>query len=216
VTIALIDYGAGNLRSASKAFEFAIAAAGKSDWVVVTADPEVVAKADRVVLPGDGAFGDCRRNLDAVPGMVEAVRESIVTRGQPFLGICVGMQLLTTRGLEYGVTEGLDLIPGEVRAVDPKDPALKVPHMGWNTLRPHGDHALLDGIATGPDGWHAYFLHGFHLVAENPDDVIASADYGGAVTAIVARGNVAGTQFHPEKSQRLGLALIGNFLRWNP
>ncbi len=216
MSIALIDYGAGNLRSASKAFEFAIAAAGRDDKVTITADPAVVAKADRVVLPGDGAFADCRRNLDSVPGMVEAIRESIVARGRPFLGICVGMQLLTTRGLEYGVTEGLDLIPGEVRAVTPADPALKVPHMGWNTLQPHGDHPLLDGIVTGPEGWHAYFLHGFHLVADNPDDVIASAQYGGDVTAIVAHGNVAGTQFHPEKSQRLGLALIGNFLAWKP
>jgi len=216
VSIALIDYGAGNLRSAAKAFEYAIAASGRPDSVTITADPEIVVKADRVVLPGDGAFADCRRNLDAVPGMVEAIRESIETRGQPFLGICVGMQLLTTRGLEYGVTEGLDIIPGEVRAVMPNDPALKVPHMGWNTLTAHGDHPLLDGIATGPDGWHAYFLHSFHLVVDKPDDVVASAEYGGDVTAIVARGNVAGTQFHPEKSQRLGLALIGNFLAWKP
>ena len=216
MTVALIDYGAGNLRSAAKAFEHVIAARGPPETVIVTADPEIVARADRVVLPGDGAFADCRRNLDAVSGMVEAIRESIEIRGRPFLGICVGMQLLATRGIEHGVHPGLDRIPGEVRAVVPDDPALKVPHMGWNTLEPRGDHRLLDGIALGPDGWHAYFLHGFHLVAGRDEDVIAVADYGGEVTAVVARDNVAGTQFHPEKSQRLGLALIGNFLAWKP
>jgi glutamine amidotransferase len=216
MTIALIDYGAGNLRSAAKAFERAISVAGLSERAVVTADPDVVAKADRVVLPGDGAFADCRRNLDAVPGMVAAIEESIATRGRPFLGICVGMQLLATRGVEHGITPGLDRIPGEVRPVTPADPTLKVPHMGWNDLVQRRDHPLLDGVKLGPDGWHAYFLHGFHLVAERDDDVIAVADYGGEVTAIVARDNVAGTQFHPEKSQRLGLALIENFLRWRP
>ena len=216
MTIALIDYGAGNLRSASKAFEYAIAAAGSSETVVITADPDVVARADRVVLPGDGAFADCRRNLDAASGMVEAIEESIDARGRPFLGICVGMQLLATRGIEHSVTAGLDRIPGEVRAVAPTDPCLKVPHMGWNNLRLRRDHPLLDEIVTGPDGWHAYFLHGFHLLAAREEDVVAVADYGGEVTAIVARDNVAGTQFHPEKSQRLGLALIANFLRWKP
>jgi glutamine amidotransferase len=216
VTIALIDYGAGNLRSAQKAFERMIAAAGLSQAVEITSDPDVVAKADRVVLPGDGAFADCRRNLDSIPGMVEAINEAVDARGRPFLGICVGMQLLATRGLEHGVVPGLDRIPGEVRAVAPADPALKVPHMGWNTIGARSSHPLLAGIATGPDGWHAYFLHGFHLVAEHESDVVAVADYGGPVTAVVARGNIAGTQFHPEKSQKLGLAMIGNFLRWNP
>jgi glutamine amidotransferase len=216
VIIALIDYGAGNLRSAAKAFERMIAAEGLTARVEVTAAPEAVAKADRVVLPGDGAFADCRRNLDAIPGMVEAVYEAIDRRGRPFLGICVGMQLLATRGLEHAVTTGLDRIPGEVRAVAPRDPALKVPHMGWNTIGARSGHPLLAGIATGPDGWHAYFLHGFHLVAAAESDVVAVADYGGPVTAIVARGNIAGTQFHPEKSQKLGLALIANFLRWSP
>jgi len=216
VTIALIDYGAGNLRSASKAFERMIAASGINQTIEITSDPDVVARADRVVLPGDGAFADCRRALDSIPGMVEAVAEFIDRRGRPFLGICVGMQLLATRGLEHGVMPGLDRIAGEVRAIAPADPALKVPHMGWNTINARASHPLLDGIATGPDGWHAYFLHGFHLVAGRDSDVVAVADYGGPVTAIVARGNIAGTQFHPEKSQRLGLAMIGNFLRWNP
>jgi imidazole glycerol-phosphate synthase subunit HisH len=216
LTIALIDYGAGNLRSAAKAFERMIAADGRSEGVEVTSAPEVVAKADRVVLPGDGAFADCRRNLDEIDGMVEAIDEVIDTRGRPFLGICVGMQLLATRGVEHAVTPGLDRISGEVRAVAPGDPALKVPHMGWNTIGARASHPLLDGIALGPDGWHAYFLHGFHLVATNESDVIAVADYGGPVTAVVARGNIAGTQFHPEKSQKLGLAMIGNFLRWKP
>lgn len=215
MTIALIDYGAGNLRSAAKAFEHVIAATGKAERVVVTSDPDVVAGADRVVLPGDGAFADCRRNLDAVDGMVEAVEEAI-DEGRPFLGICVGMQLLATRGVEHGITSGLDRIPGEVRAVEPGDPVLKVPHMGWNTMTGRSRHKLLDGIALGSEGWHAYFLHGFHLVAERKEDVIAVADYGGPVTAIVGRDNIAGTQFHPEKSQRLGLKLIENFLKWKP
>jgi glutamine amidotransferase len=216
VTIALIDYGAGNLRSAQKAFERMIAASGKPQAVEITSDPDVVARADRVVLPGDGAFADCRRNLDSVPGMIEAIGEAVDRRGRPFLGICVGMQLLATRGLEHGVVPGLDRIPGEVRAVAPADPALKVPHMGWNTISARLAHPLLDGVSLGPNGWHAYFLHGFHLVAEREEDVVAVADYGGPVTAVVARGNIAGTQFHPEKSQKLGLAMIGNFLKWNP
>jgi imidazole glycerol-phosphate synthase subunit HisH len=216
VTVALIDYGAGNLRSAAKAFEHALAAAARADKVVVTADPELVVRADRVVLPGDGAFADCRRNLDAVPGMVEAIDQAINTNGRPFLGICVGMQLLATRGIEHGISPGLDRIPGEVRPVEPSDPTLKVPHMGWNTLDPWRQHPLTDGIALGPEGWHAYFLHGFHLVARRREDVVAVAEYGGEVTAIVAHDNVAGTQFHPEKSQRLGLALIANFLKWKP
>ncbi len=216
MTVALIDYGAGNLRSAAKAFERMIAAGDLGETVTITSDPEAVARADRVVLPGDGAFADCRRNLDAVDGMVEAIDEVIDRRGRPFLGICVGMQLLATRGVEHGITPGLDRISGEVRAVAPADPALKVPHMGWNTIGARARHPLLDGIACGPDGWHAYFLHGFQLVADDENDIVAVADYGGPVTAIVAHGNIAGTQFHPEKSQRLGLAMIGNFLKWTP
>jgi glutamine amidotransferase len=215
MTIALIDYGAGNLRSAAKAFEFAIAAAGMNERVEVTSDPAVVAEANRVVLPGDGAFADCRRNLDAVAGMIDAI-DMVIDSGRPFFGICVGMQLLATRGLEHAVTPGLGRLPGEVRAVEPSDPALKVPHMGWNTLEVRADHPLLAGIPSGPAGWHAYFLHGYHFVPEERGDVVAVADYGGPVTAIVARDNIAGTQFHPEKSQKLGLRLIGNFLQWKP
>jgi glutamine amidotransferase len=214
--VAIIDYGAGNLRSAEKAFQYAIAESGRSDTVTITSDPDVVAKADRVVLPGDGAFADCRRNLDAISGMIDAINETIDVRGRPFFGICVGMQLLATRGIEHAITEGLDRIPGEVRAIEPSDPRLKVPHMGWNTLRATREHPLFDGLTLGDDGWHAYFLHGYHLVPETPDNVIAVADYGGPVTAIVARGVIAGTQFHPEKSQRLGLKLLGNFLAWTP
>ncbi len=216
MSVAIIDYGAGNLRSAEKAFQHAIAERGVSEDVIITADPEVVARADRVVLPGDGAFADCKRNLDAIPGMIEAINETIDTRGQPFFGICVGMQLLATRGVEHAVTQGLDRIPGEVRAITPDDPALKVPHMGWNTMTAMRRHPLFEGISLGSEGWHAYFLHGFHLVAAREDDVAAVADYGGSVTAIVARGNVAGTQFHPEKSQKLGLRLLANFLEWRP
>ncbi len=216
MSVAIIDYGAGNLRSAEKAFQFAIARSGARETVTVTSDPDVVARADRVVLPGDGAFADCRRNLDAVDGMIEAIDESIDERGRPFFGICVGMQLLATRGLEHAVMPGLDRIPGEVRAIEPDDPALKVPHMGWNTMRALRDHPLFEGIALGDDGWNAYFLHGFHLVADNETDVAAVAEYGGPVTAIVARDNIAGTQFHPEKSQKLGLKLIANFLQWRP
>ena len=216
MTIAIIDYGAGNLRSVSKALELASRLTGRGGPVVVTADPDVVARADHVVLPGDGAFADCRVHLDAVDGMIEAIGETIDGRGRPFLGICVGMQLLATRGIEYGVTPGLGRIPGEVRPVSPSDPRLKVPHMGWNTLQPAMSHPLLDDIETGEDGWHAYFLHGYQLYPDADRDVVASADYGGPVTAIVATGNVAGTQFHPEKSQKLGLALLANFLKWKP
>ena len=215
MTIAIIDYGAGNLHSVGKALELASARTGRGEKVVVTSDPDVVASADHVVLPGDGAFADCRAQLDAVDGMIEAVIDTIDRRGRPFLGICVGMQLLATRGVEYGVSAGLDRIKGEVRPVLPSDPALKVPHMGWNTLEA-ATHPLLDGIPTGDDGWHAYFLHGYQFYADDPADVIATADYGGPVTAIVATGTIAGTQFHPEKSQRLGLALLGNFLNWRP
>ncbi|MBZ9938037.1 imidazole glycerol phosphate synthase subunit HisH [Mesorhizobium sp. BR1-1-16] len=217
MTIAIIDYGAGNLHSVGKALELAVARKGSGGSVVVTSDPDVVATADHVVLPGDGAFADCRAQLDAVDGMIEAVIETIDRRGRPFLGICVGMQLLATRGVEYGVSQGLDRIPGEVRPVQPGDPALKVPHMGWNTLDASaGSHPLLAGIPTGPEGWHAYFLHGYQLYPDDPADVIATADYGGPVTAIVATGTIAGTQFHPEKSQKLGLALLANFLDWRP
>jgi len=214
--VVIIDYGSGNLHSAAKAFERASRESGAQAEILVSARAEDVAKADRIVLPGVGAFADCRRGLDAVPGMHDALEQAVRREGRPFLGICVGMQLLATRGLEFEVTRGLGWIPGEVRAIQPKDPALKIPHMGWNTLNVITPHALLDGIATGPDGLHAYFVHSFHLAAAHRSSVVAETDYGGPVTAIVGTDNIAGTQFHPEKSQRLGLRLIANFLRWRP
>jgi glutamine amidotransferase len=216
-TVAIIDYGSGNLHSAAKAFERAAREAGlDSTRIALTDDPETVASADRVVLPGVGAYADCRRGLDAVPGMVEAMTHVAKERGRPFLGICVGMQLLATRGLEYETTPGLDWIPGDVAPIRPSDPDLKVPHMGWNTLLPDREQALLAGIPTGEDGLHAYFVHSYALQPDDPADVVAHSSYGGPLTALVARDNIAGTQFHPEKSQRLGLAVIANFLRWRP
>jgi imidazole glycerol-phosphate synthase subunit HisH len=216
VTVAIVDYGSGNLHSAAKAFERAARESGHAQPIVVTSDPDAVARADRVVLPGVGAFADCRRGLDAVGGMVDALNESVRGRGRPFLGICVGMQLMAERGREYEVVEGLGWIPGEVDRIAPSDPSLKIPHMGWNTLDARRPHPVLDGIATGPQGLHAYFVHSFHLKTDERSDLVAEADYGGPVTAVVARDTVVGTQFHPEKSQRLGLKLIANFLQWKP
>jgi imidazole glycerol-phosphate synthase subunit HisH len=216
VTVAIIDYGSGNLHSASKAFERAAREHGLAEPIVVTSDPDEVRRADRVVLPGVGAFADCRRGLDAVPGMVAALEESVRALGRPFLGICVGMQLMAERGREYVVTPGLGWIAGEVDRITPSNPGLKVPHMGWNTLNAYRAHPLLDGIAVGPQGLHAYFVHSFHLKPAERADLIAEADYGGAVTAVVGRDTMVGTQFHPEKSQRLGLRLIANFLQWTP
>jgi glutamine amidotransferase len=216
VTVAIVDYGSGNLHSAAKAFERAARAEGLSEPIVVTSDPEAVARADRVVLPGVGAFADCRRGLDDVAGMVAALDETVRRRGRPFLGICVGMQLMAERGREYEVTQGLGWIPGEVDRITPSDPSLKIPHMGWNTLNACRPHPLLDGIATGPEGLHAYFVHSFQLAPAERADLIAEADYGGPVTAVVGRDTAVGTQFHPEKSQRLGLRLIANFLKWTP
>jgi len=216
VSVAIIDYGSGNLHSAAKAFERASREEGLAESIVVTRNPEEVARADRVVLPGVGAFADCRRGLDAVEGMVEALNDSVRGRGRPFLGICVGMQLMAERGREYEVTEGLGWIPGEVERITPADPDLKIPHMGWNTLDACRPHPLFDGIAVGPQGQHAYFVHSFHLKPAARSDLIAEADYGGRVTAVVGRDTIVGTQFHPEKSQRLGLRLIANFLKWKP
>jgi glutamine amidotransferase len=216
MSVVLVDYGSGNLHSAAKAFERAAREAGLDVPVQVSSDPEVVASAERIVLPGVGAFADCRRGLDAVPGMVVAMSEAVFERGKPFLGICVGMQLMATRGLEKEPTPGLGWIHGDVAQIRPDDLSLKIPHMGWNTLHPQRDHALLDGIPTGPEGLHAYFVHSYALESEDQDEVVAVSAYGGPVTAIVARDNMAGTQFHPEKSQALGLALLGNFLRWRP
>jgi glutamine amidotransferase len=216
VSVAIVDYGSGNLHSAAKAFERAAHEAGLDQPIAVTQDPAAVARADRVVLPGVGAFADCRRGLDAVPGMVEALEEAVRRRGRPFFGICVGMQLMAERGLEYEVKDGLGWIAGEVDRITPKDASLKIPHMGWNTLNVARQHPLLDGLELGPDGRHAYFVHSYQLKPGNRADLIAEADYGGAVTAIVGRDNIVGTQFHPEKSQKLGLALIANFLKWMP
>ena len=216
MTVAIVDYGSGNLHSAAKAFERAAAEAGSSDTILVTSDPETVRRAERIVLPGVGAFADCRRGLDAVPGMVEALTQAVRRDGRPFLGICVGMQLMATRGLEHETTPGLDWIGGDVAPIDPADPALKIPHMGWNTLEARRTHALLEGLTTGATGLHAYFVHSYALEAADPADVVATTDYGGAVTAVVGRDNMAGTQVHPEKSQTLGLRLIANFLRWRP
>lgn len=215
-TVAIIDYGSGNLHSAQKAFERAAREAGLPVTVLVTSDPAAVLAAERVVLPGVGAFADCRSGLDGVTGMVEALEEAVRLNGRPFLGICVGMQLMAARGLEYVTSTGLGWIAGDVTMIEPSDPALKIPHMGWNTLTVRRDHALLAGIPTGPEGWHAYFVHSYHLAAADPADVVAQTEYGGPITALVGRDNVAGTQFHPEKSQKLGLALITNFLRWRP
>jgi glutamine amidotransferase len=214
--VAIIDYGSGNLHSAAKAFERAARESGADAVISVTADPAEVARADRIVLPGVGAFADCKRGLEAVTGMREALERAVREEGRPFLGICVGMQLMATRGLEFEVTDGLGWIAGEVRQIEPKDPSLKIPHMGWNTLSVVNAHPLLDDIPTGPDGLHAYFVHSFQLVPTDRAAIVAETDYGGPVTAMVAKGNVVGTQFHPEKSQTLGLKLIGNFLRWRP
>ncbi len=216
MSVAIIDYGSGNLHSAAKALERAAREAGLGESIVVTRDPEKVARADRVVLPGVGAFADCRRGLDAVDGMVEALNESVRERGRPFLGICVGMQLMAERGREYEVTQGLGWIPGDVERIAPTDADLKIPHMGWNTLDARRPHPVLDGIALGPQGLHAYFVHSFQLKPTVRSDLIAEADYGGPVTAVVGRGTMVGTQFHPEKSQRLGLRLLANFMKWKP
>jgi glutamine amidotransferase len=216
VSVAIIDYGSGNLHSAHKAFERAAREAGVDQAIAVTSDPDAVARADRIVLPGVGAFADCRRGLDGVSGMVEAMTEAVRGKGRPFFGICVGMQLMASRGLEYETTAGLDWIAGDVKPIEPQDQGLKIPHMGWNTLHAQREHPLIEGVETGPNGLHAYFVHSFTLVPRNHGDIAAVTDYGGPVTAIVARDNMAGTQFHPEKSQKLGLALIANFLRWRP
>ncbi len=209
--VALVDYDSGNLHSAEKAFQLMGRAAGAE--VVVTSDPETVARADRIVLPGDGAFPACRAALDAVDGMTEALAEAVQARAVPFMGICVGMQMLATTGHEYRETPGLDWIGGQIDAIRPADPALKVPHMGWNDLRVLRPHPVLDGVASGD---HAYFVHSWQFHPADSANLIADVDYAGAVTAIVARENVVGTQFHPEKSQAVGLRIIENFLNWRP
>jgi imidazole glycerol-phosphate synthase subunit HisH len=216
VNVAIIDYGSGNLHSAAKAFEHAARRMDGGPTIVVTRDPEVVFRADRVVLPGVGAFADCRRGLDALDGMVESLTQTVLDKARPFFGICVGMQLLATRGKEHVTTDGLNWIAGDVVKVTPNEENLKIPHMGWNTLDMIREHPVLERLPLGPTGRHAYFVHSYHLNATNEADVLARADYGGPVTAIVGKDTIIGTQFHPEKSQRFGLALISNFLKWKP
>jgi glutamine amidotransferase len=217
MTVAIVDYGSGNLRSAAKAIERAARETGTDDRVLVTSNPREVADADRIVLPGVGAFADCRAGLYGVPGMVDTLQRAVIQQGKPFLGICVGMQLMATRGVEYGIHAGLDWIKGDVVRIEPKGQSghehLKIPHMGWNELDELKPHALLEGIEARD---HAYFVHSFQLKASRPETVLALTDYGGPITAVVGRDNLAGTQFHPEKSQATGLRLIANFLRWKP
>ncbi len=214
--VALIDYGSGNLRSAAKAFERAVAEAGSGETVRVTADADEVARAERIVLPGVGAFADCRRGLDAVPGMVDALAEAVLRKGRPFLGICVGAQLLFEWGREHGDHRGLGWIAGDVVALDPADRSLRIPHMGWNQLDiadAGKSHPVLAGLESGR---HAYFVHSYVFEPRERAQVLATAEYGGAFAAAIGRDNIVGTQFHPEKSQETGLTLIANFLRWRP
>jgi imidazole glycerol-phosphate synthase subunit HisH len=211
--VAIVDYGSGNLRSAAKAFGRAAAENDIGVKISVTSAAEVVAAADRIVLPGVGAFADCRRGLSAVAGLEAALSEAVIVRGRPFLGICVGMQLMAECGREFETTKGLGWIGGEVVAIEPRDPDLKVPHMGWNEIVPRAAHPLLARLGTGA---HGYFVHSYHYRLAEPADLLAVTDYGGHIAAIIGRDNLAGTQFHPEKSQEAGLRLIGNFLRWRP
>lgn len=217
MTVAIIDYGSGNLRSAEKSFERAAREIGADTNIRVTSAPDEVAAADRIVLPGVGAFADCRRGLYAVDGMVEALREAVEQRGVPFFGICVGMQLMASRGLEHGTHEGLGWIPGDVTQITPDDASLKIPHMGWNALEPvdvnGAPHPVFDGLEHGE---HAYFVHSYAIAPKDPAHVLAQVHYGGVVTAAIGRDNMVGTQFHPEKSQLVGLRLISNFLNWTP
>jgi glutamine amidotransferase len=208
--VAIVDYGAGNLRSAEKALA---EAANGSARVVVTSDPDAVRKADRIVLPGVGAFADCKRGLDALDGMVEALEEAVLKQGKPFLGICVGMQLMASVGVEFGEHKGLDWIKGKVVVLDPADRSLRIPQMGWNNLELKRDHPALADTKAGD---HAYFVHSYHFLTERPADVIATVEYGGPVTAIIGRDNLLGVQFHPEKSQHVGLTLLARFLKWIP
>ena len=211
--VAIIDYGSGNLRSAAKSFERAAKEQSLIADVHVTGNPDDIARADRIVLPGVGAFADCKAGLEAVDGLHDALNEAVLTKGRPFLGICVGMQLMSDVGHEFGDTPGLGWIAGDVTALEPSDAALKIPHMGWNDLELMTPHPVFDGIENGE---HAYFVHSFQFKTKNPAHVLARVDYGGPVTAAVGRDNMIGTQFHPEKSQALGLHFIANFLKWAP
>lgn len=214
--VTIIDYGSGNLRSAEKAFERAATEAGVTANICVTADVELVKKADRIMLPGVGAFADCRAGLFAIEGMRETLEDKIIAKATPFLGVCVGMQLMAQSSMEKGQHEGFGWIEGDVVQIEPNDAKLKIPHMGWNTIDINQSHALFEGIETGPKGLHGYFVHTYHMAMRNDAQRVATTNYGGIVTAAVARDNMFGTQFHPEKSQKLGLALIANFLRWTP
>jgi len=214
--VAIIDYGAGNLRSATNAFERASRESGVGAEIILTDDAEVVRAADRIVLPGVGAYADCRAGLNAVPGMVETLQDVVLKGGKPFLGVCVGMQLMAEHGREKTTTDGLGWIKGDVVEITPDNPALKIPQIGWNTIHVKQNHPLLADIPTGENGLHAYFVHSYHLATAASDQLVATTDYGGSVTAMVGRDNMAGAQFHPEKSQTLGLALLANFLRWKP
>lgn len=216
MTIAIVDYGSGNLHSAQKAFERAVRQADVSDKIIVTSKPEMIRNADRIILPGVGAFADCKKGLENISGMIDVLEERVIRQGYPFFGICVGMQLLASRGLEHVETKGLNWIEGDVAAISPDDAQLKTPHMGWNTLNAHQNHKLFDTIPMGDHGLHAYFVHSYALAPRNPNHIAATTDYGGTIVSIVARDNIVGTQFHPEKSQKLGLQLIANFLRWKP
>ena len=213
MTTVVIDYGSGNLRSAAKAFERAAREAGADGRVLVTNHADSLRDASRIVLPGVGAFADCRRGLAAVPGVEEALRQAVLRDGRPFLGICVGMQLLAERGREFETVDGLGWIKGEVGPLAPRDPALKIPHMGWNQLQLRQAHPVLEGIENGA---HAYFVHSYALMPTDKNDLIADVDYAGPIAAAVGRDNIVGVQFHPEKSQMIGLRLIANFLRWRP
>ncbi len=211
--VAIVDYGSGNLRSAAKALERAAREAGIAAEIAVTPDAATVRAAARIVLPGVGAFADCKRGLASLPGMIETLNDEVIRKAKPFLGICVGMQLMATRGLEFQTVAGLDWIPGDVKLLTPSDPSLKIPHMGWNQLQFRVSHPVFAGIAPGA---HAYFVHSYGFDCADPAHVLATVDYGGPVTAAIGRDNLVGTQFHPEKSQETGLRLLTNFLRWRP
>lgn len=210
---ALIDYGSGNLRSAEKALARAANEGATGHEIVVTSDPGVAAKAERIVLPGVGAFADCMAGVTSIPGMVDALSEAVLKRGVPFLGICVGMQLLASVGREFGDHPGLGWIEGEVVIIEPTKPEIKVPHMGWNDLRVLKLHPVLNGIETGAN---AYFVHSYKFIAKHENDILATTEYDGTINAVIGRGNIVGTQFHPEKSQAVGLRLLQNFLKWKP
>ena len=212
-SVAIIDYGSGNLHSAKKALERAAQEAGTGQRILVTSNADEVASAERILLPGVGAFGDCMKGLTSIPGMVHVLTEMVLNRGVPFLGICVGMQMLATTGREHGAHKGLGWIEGEVVPIAPSDPKLKIPHMGWNALSQTRPHALLDDLL---DRAHTYFVHSFGFKPKDERHLLATTDYAGAISAVIGRDNIAGTQFHPEKSQAVGIAFLGRFLKWRP